>query len=240
LAVCLATEMTEWIAVTLRLHSSEWNAATTWQEAALAVETATTIGTFLLLRRAGHAVRDISRVSTQPDWLADAVNLGVRVSAVLGRHAGWGQDAVRWIDEQVFARVRRHPVIAAALLAAVCALPYVAAKIVLEGYPPALVILSFALPATGLFGFIVIVGRYLRVVAPQPGETPASLAAAVAACLGGALTFAFHDSLLAHQTAAGLNALLFGGALVTGVLYAAVNTTMRHYTDSRTTSGPPR
>jgi hypothetical protein len=240
LAVCLATEMAEWIAVTLRLHSAGWNAATTWQEAALAVETAATIGAYLLLSRATHAVRRTSRPSAQPDWLADAVNLGIRVSRGLGRHAAWGENAVRWIDEQAFARIRRHPVVVAALLAAVCGLPYVAAKIVLEGYPPALVLLSFALPTAALFAVIVIVGRYLRVVAPQPGGTPAWLAAAVAACLGGTLTFAFHDSLLAHQTAAGLNALLFGGALAAGVLYAAVNATMRHYTGSRTTPAPPR
>jgi hypothetical protein len=158
------------------------------------------------------------------------VNLGMHISAALGRHADRGQNAIHWIDDQAVARIRRYPVLAAALLAAGCGLPYVAAKIVLEGYPPALVLLSFALPTASLFAFIVIIGRYLRFVAPQPGRTPAWPAATVAACIGGSITFAFHDSLLPHQTAAGLNALLFGGALAAGALYAAVTAAMRRFT----------
>jgi hypothetical protein len=229
LGICLATELSEWVAVMLRLHRATWDATTAYQVTALALGTVSTVGICTLLARATHAVGRVSCPSSQPDWLADTVNLGLRMSHGLGRRAGLGQKAVTWIDTQAFARVRRHPVAAAALVAAVCALPYVAAKYTLEGYPPLLLLLSFALPAASLFALVVIVGRYLRIVAPAPGGPPAWLSATVAACLGGTLTFALHDSLLSHQTPASLDALLFGGAIVAGLLCITVNAVHSHF-----------
>lgn len=227
--VSTATELGEWLAVALGRRSAAWTAVTTWQVAALAVLTVATIGACLLLRHAAHAVNRIARVGAQPDWLADAVTLGLRASRALGRHRDRAQAAVRWIDVQVIARVRRHPIAAAALLAAVLALPYVAVKIVLERYPPALVLLSFALPAASLFAFVVVAGRYLRIVAPRRGGPPAWLSAAVVACTAGTLAFAFHDSLLAHQTAAGLNALLFGGGVAAGAVSFTIQMALRRF-----------
>jgi len=230
----------EWLAVALRRHSAEWTAVTAWQVAALAVLTVATIGAGLLLRHAAHAVSRIACASAQPDWLADAVSLGLRVARVLGRFGERVQTAVRWTDVQVFARVRRHPIGAAALLSAVLALPYVVAKIVFEGYPPALVLLSFALPAGSLFACVVLAGRYLRIVAPRQGRPPAWLSTAVVACTAGALVFSFHDSLLTHQTAGTLNALFFGGAVAAGVVSCTAQLALQRFRAHRASADPRR
>jgi hypothetical protein len=142
--VSMATELAEWVAVALGRHSEAWTAVTAWQLAVLAVLTVAMIGGCVLLRHAAHAVSRVARSSAQPDWLTDAVTLGMRASRVLRRQRHRSQAAVRWANVQVIARVRRHPIAAAALLAAALALPYVAIKIVLEDYPPGYVLLSFA------------------------------------------------------------------------------------------------
>jgi len=234
--VCLATELAEWVAVTLGLHRTAWTAATAWQVAALAGLTVATIAAALLLAETARGVRRLAIPSPQPDWLSDAMALALRASPLLGRHALRTQAGLRWFDARAFTWVRRRPVAVAALLSCALALPFVAAKVVLEGYPPALVLLSFALPAAGLFAFIVPVGRYLRIVEPRQAETPGWAIAAVVACAAGVTAFAFHDSLLGHQTAAGLNALLFGGALAGGVASLATQRALRRLR-SRTAAG---
>ena len=137
-----------------------------------------------------------------------------------GRNAA--ATAVRLFDREVGVRVRRQPVVAAALVACALAAPFTAAKIVLEGYPPLLVLVSFALPAAILFAFVVLVGGYLRIVTPTWKRAPRWLAVAVVACCTGPAAFAFHDSFPALQTQIGLNALLFGGALVGAAVTLAV------------------
>ena len=211
--VCVVTDLGEWIAVGLGLHRADWTASTAWQVAGLFVSTVAMLVLGLLLFRASRAVRRVASVDEQPDWLTDAVDLGLAGSGCLRHQADRARDVVRWADAHVVGQVRRHPVVAAALLAAVLALPFVTAKIVLEGYPLALVLLSFALPAAAFFALIVVLGRYLRIVAPRAQPPSLGVSAAVAGCIAGTTVFALHDSLLPqHQTAAELNALLFGGA----------------------------
>ncbi len=80
---CLVTELGEWIAVALGLHRAAWDAATFWQVVALMASTVAMVGVGLLLRSATHAVDRVARPAAQPDWLADAVTLGLRASGVL-------------------------------------------------------------------------------------------------------------------------------------------------------------
>lgn len=216
LVVSLATEVAEWVAVALGRHSAAWTAATTWQVAALAVLTVATISACVLVGRAARMVARAAAAAAQPDWLADGLVLLLRVSQMLGQHEGRARAVIRWVETQVIARVRTHPVAAAGLLAVALALPFVAAKIVLEGYPVLLVSVVFAFVTASLFVFVVVVGAYLRVVAPRGTSTPIWLSPTVAACTAGAVTFAFHDSLLAHQTVAGLSALFFGAGFAVG------------------------
>jgi hypothetical protein len=225
------TALAEWIAVALGLHRAEWTAATAWQVAALGVLSAAISACCVLLHRARRGLARCARASTQPDWLADAIVLCQREGRRLGPLQVPAQSAVRWLDRQVIARVRARPVAAAAALAIVLALPFVTAKVVLEGYPAPLVAFVFALTAAVLFAFVVIAGSYLRVVPPRNPRPSVLLCAAVAACLGGPSVFAFHDSLLAAanvpQTAGALSVLLFGGGAAAGLVSLLAQATIR-------------
>ena len=117
----------------------------------------------------------------------------------------------------------------AAGLASALALPFVLVKVLMEGYPPPLVVLSFALPAASLFAFAVLVGRFLRVVPPPEIEPTMWTRAVLAACISGPLLFAFHNTLLAHPSALTLNALLLGGALAGGTLSATTQLIARRF-----------
>lgn len=222
LGVCLVTEVAEWVAVALDRDPVSWTAVTTGQVVVLVVLTAATIGGCVLVGHAVRALAPLAPAAAQPDWLADAVALALRTTRVLGQHRRRALRVIRWTDARVITRVRTHPVAAAALLAMVLAVPFVTAKIVLEGYPTALVLLSFVFVAATLFALVVVVGAHLRVVARRPTTPPAWLISAVAACTAGALAFAFHDSLLADQTVTQLSALYFGAALAAGAASLAL------------------
>lgn len=230
LVVSLATEVAEWVAVALGRHRATWTAATTWQVAALVVLTATLFGGFVLVRRAARAVSRIATAAEQPDWFTDAIALGLRATWVLGRHRGPALTVIRWVDSQLVARIRAHSIAAAGLLAAVLALPFVAAKILLEGYPAQLVLLVFAFVTASLFVFVVVVGAYLRVLAPRRASAPAWLCTAVVACTAGTVAFAFHDSILAHQTVNELSALFLGVVAAAGAVSLAVQALWRLHT----------
>jgi hypothetical protein len=224
---CLTTEAAEWVAVGLGRHRVAWTVVTAWQVAGPAVLTTATIGVAVLLFRAARRVAGVAQVGTQPDWLADAVTLGLDVFRLPGRYRRWVETLVRWADAQVIARVRANPLSSAALLGVLLALPFVAAKLVLEGYPAALLLLVFAFATASLFTFVVIVGAYVRVVAPREGGRPAWLILTLVACTTGAAAFAFHDSLLAHQSVATVSALFFIPGLAAGSLSFATEAAFR-------------
>lgn len=237
--VTLGTELAEWVSVISRRHRNTWTAATTWQVVALAGLTFATIAACILLRRAAQNVARVATAAAQPDWLADSIVLGLRASRMLGRHAKLTQIAVRWVDMRVIARVRAHPISAAGLLAVLLAAPFIAAKIVLEGYPAPLVLLVATFVTATLFSFVVLVGAYLRVVAPSNARTPGWLSTVLTACIVGAIGFAFHDSLLQNQTVAGLSALYFGAGL-TGATVSLVGHALWRRTANRTRPGRSR
>jgi hypothetical protein len=219
--VCLMTQLGEWVALALGLHRRQWTPLTGLQIAALIAFTSASVGVGLLLATSTRRVRRVTAPAAAPDWMADLVTLGLLAAR---RLAGCGvlQRAVHAFDTQVGGRVRRHPVAAGALLACALALPFPAAKIVFEGYPPLLVLLSFTLPGAVLFAFVVLAGWSLRLVAPSRPHVPRWLPMLVVACSTGPAVFAFHDSFPAFQTQIGLNALLFGGGLVGAAATAAV------------------
>ena len=133
--------------------------------------------------------------------------------------------------------MRAHPVAAAGLVAVVLALPFVTAKVVLEGYPAPLVLLSFVFVAATLFALVVVVGAYLRVVARRQTPPPAWLFTVVVACTVGAAAFAFHDSLLAEPTVMQLSALYFGGGIAAGTASLALQRLWRRRANRLPTDG---
>ena len=224
--VCVTTEVAEWVAVLLDRHRASWSGLTSWQVAVLAVLTVATVGAWAQVRSATRTVAGAGRVAAQPDWLSDGVALGLRVAGVLGLGAQ-ARAKVCWIDAQVITPVRSHPVAAAGLLAGGLAAPFVAAKIVLEGYQAPLVLLAAAFATAALFALVVVVGAYLRIVAPRSTPTPVWLSSTVLACAAGSVAFAFHDSLLADQTGGGLSAVFFGGGFAAGTASVAAQTLWR-------------
>jgi hypothetical protein len=225
LAVCLFTEVAEWVAVALGRHRGEWNVSTTWQILLLALLTVSTVGAGVLTLRAARAVDRTTVCAPQPDWLSDLITAGLQISARLG--ATRASAVIGGVDRSVLLRVRHHPVGAACGLVALLASPYVAAKVVLEGYPLDLVFVITAFVAACMFALVIVAGSYLRVVAPRRSRPSTLLVSAVAGCVCGATLFAFHDSLLRDQTVSGLALLLFGGGFVGAVVAAALHWALR-------------
>jgi hypothetical protein len=225
LAACLFTQVAEWVAVALGRRRGEWNVSTTWQVLLLALLTVSTVGAGVLTLRAARAVDRATVCAPQPDWLSDLITAGLRLSATLG--ADRASAVIAGVDRIILPRVRHHPVGAACGLVGLLAAPYVAAKIVLEGYPLDLVFVITAFVSACLFAFVIVAGSYLPVVAPRRSRPSTVLVSAVAGCVCGATLFAFHDSLLRDQTASGLALLLFGGALVGAAATAALHRALR-------------
>ncbi len=78
LAVCLVTETAKWVAVALDRHRGTWAAVTSGQVVVLGVLTASTISSWVLVRRADRAVAGVAHPAAQPDRLADALALALR------------------------------------------------------------------------------------------------------------------------------------------------------------------
>jgi hypothetical protein len=234
LGLSFVTQLAEWIAVLQSRDGGRWTLLTTWQVVVLGAFTAATIVFGVLLERARRAVCGTAHATAQPDWLADAVVLGLREACRLGPLRALAQSAVGWANLNVISRVRAHPIAAAALVAAVLTVPEVVAKIVLERYPASLVVFVFVVSTASLFALLVVVGAYLRVVAPNRARPSVWPCAAVVACTAGTLAVAFRDPLLqsvgsgsAHATTVMLTELLLGAGVAAGVLSLAAQTAFR-------------
>jgi hypothetical protein len=95
----------------------------------------------VLLRRVARTLTRVTTAAAQPDWLADSIAARVRNALATPRPR---PGMIGWADTRVIARVRAHAVAAAGLVAVALAMPFLFAKIVLEGYPAPLVLLVFA------------------------------------------------------------------------------------------------
>jgi hypothetical protein len=126
-----------------------------------------------------------------------------------------------------------HPVGAAGVVSCALAVPFFVSKVLLEGYPPLLALLSFALPAAGLFAFIVVAGRFLRIVPPRPVSEAIWPPVLVTGCAAGPALFAFHDSLLSHPSPLAVDALLFGGGLAGALICLTLQLAHRHCRQGR-------
>ncbi|PYI64008.1 hypothetical protein CVV68_22805 [Arthrobacter livingstonensis] len=229
LLVVAATQASEWTAVALGLHRRQWNIDTVWQLAVLAALSAATVAAGTRVITATRALRARNWQGDQPDWLADAALLALRWARLLAWHPRSTYAAVRWVDTTFFSRIRTHPVGAAGVLSCALAVPFVLSKVLLEGYPPLLALLSFALPAAGLFAFITAAGRFLRIVPRRPSSVAIWPSVLVAGCAAGPVVFAFHDSLLSDPSPFAIDALLFGGGLVGALICLMVQLARRHH-----------
>ncbi len=194
-AIVLVTLASDWASVVLHAHRSTWTATTAALIGALAVITALTVAVSRELRRAGREPIRPGDTPSQPDWLADALVLGEREAARLGPWRNEALGALRWLDRQLVARIRRRPLRASAIgslaLSGVVASP----QLVEEAYAPKLAVFVLAATACGMFAFLVVAGSHLRVVG-RPNAPPGRAASAfVLACASVPLTVAFRGSL---------------------------------------------
>lgn len=209
LGACLITETAEWIAVILGRHRATWTVSTIYQIGVLGLLTAATLCASARTRRATREVSRATTITAQPDWLTDLVALGLH--AANATRSSRGTNATHWVDEHVVTRIRQHPVAAACVVAAALGSPFIAAKIVIEHYPPSLVLVASAFIYACMFALVISVGRYLRIVTAKNTELSPTMVAALAGTVSGTTLFAFHDLLLPHQTVTGLAVLLLGG-----------------------------
>ena len=231
----VATQLAEWFAVAHGTHRAQWTTVTFSQLVVLAAMTGATVLCGGLLLRARSSLIHSVRPAAQPDWLADAVDLGRREADRLGPLRPPAHALLRWVDRQVFARVRVHPIRAAAVAAVLLAMPGVAAKIFLERYPAPLVVVVLCIEVASMFTFVVVAGRLMRVIAPRGDRVPAWLSATVVACVAGIAAVAFRNPLLsavgaspARATTATLAVLLAGVGIPAGALTLLGQTTLRH------------
>jgi hypothetical protein len=204
LGVVALTLAAGWSALALGANRAAWSPVTGVQAGFLAVLTAVTVACAGRIRSASIALRpevgadDAAGAATAPDWLTDLLDVGLLAARALGPA---GRPAVRlhgWLASGVVPAVRRHPLAAAALIAAGVAAGISASQAVSEGYRAAVSLVFFCVAAAGLFAFVAAAGCYLRIVrSDQParrGSRPL-VHAVVLACAAVPAALAFRAAL---------------------------------------------
>jgi len=174
-AIVLIALAAEWASVASGAEPSGGRTgATTLLTIALLPLTAAALTVAHWLWRAGRAVGDgAAKDSAALDWLADAIALGEREAARLGRYGYLAQRVLRLIDTEVAHRIRRHRVATAALLSVTFGLAIAAAQALGEGYTARAALIVAAVASTGMFAFLIAIGSHLRLVEkPAPPARP--------------------------------------------------------------------
>jgi hypothetical protein len=199
LAVVVATLLTEWVSVATGANRSQWNGATWLQVGLLAAMTVLTGRAIVDLYRAPALSRP-ARADVQPaiDWLTDAVAVAALAGGRLGPLHRPALIAVSWTDRCVVTVVRRHPLWAAAITAALFGAGVGGLQAINEGYTALAALLTISLLGCGMFAFLVAAGSYVGLVRSSRelvGRRRQVLDAATATCLGLLAVLAFRNSL---------------------------------------------
>lgn len=199
-AVVVVTLLADWVSVAVGANEASWSAVTPWLVVALGALSLLTLAVLIGLPRAAGqlpaAVGNGSRV-VDPDWLADLLELTRRTA----RRLGWGSHAVVRAVDQADSRlarpIRRHPIAAAAVVAALFAVALAAAAAREEGIGLVLgLILTVAW--CGMFAFLVVAAAWLDLVRPASpllGWHRRLVVSVTLACVAVLLALAFRDSL---------------------------------------------
>ena len=198
-AVVLVNLLADWVSVVVGANEASWSPVTPWLVVVLGALSLLTLPVLIGLRGATRQLppaRNGSELS-EPDWLADLLELTRRTA----RRLGWGSHAAVWAVDQADRRlvdpVRRHPIATAAAAAAVFAVALAAASAREDGIGPVLgLILSVAW--CGMFGFLVVAAAWVDLVRPASplvGWHRRLVASVTLACVAVLLVLAFRDSL---------------------------------------------
>lgn len=161
LILVLVTVASAWISVALPAQRYSW---TGWTVAAFAELAVLTIGLLWAGRLLWRGFKAPIRATAGPDWLADVITLGERISSRLGALRPHALAILRWIDRRIINGLRRYPLPAAAILAVVFGIAVALSQGVQEGYSPGGYLLFFMVTAFGVFAFVTIVGQHLGLV----------------------------------------------------------------------------
>jgi hypothetical protein len=251
LILVLAMVASAWISVLLPAQRYSWTGSTMAACAELAVLTVALLWAGRLLWRAFKAP---VREAVGPDWLADVIALGERVSRRLGILRPHALAILSWIDRRIINGLRRHPVPAAAILAVVLGSAMAISQGIQEGYSSGGYLLFFMVTAFGVFAFIMIVGQHLGLVVNDHQQPTAAvhaelrkrlLHAMVAASASAPLAIAFRSVIwsalgISEQQVGwpDFNELVLGIAAVTAVLTVMVESLVHHSRHSHAASPP--
>jgi hypothetical protein len=180
LILVFVTVASAWISVAWPAQRYSWTGGTVAAFAELAILTIGLLGAGRLLWRAS---RPPIPAAAGPDWLADVITLGERVSSRLGALRPHALAAVRWLDRRVIAGLRRYPLSAAATLAAVLGIATATSQGVQEGYSPGGYLLFFMVTTLGVFAFVTIAGQQLGLVANERQPPATARNAVIRKCL---------------------------------------------------------
>ena len=198
LAAVLLTAVGEWVAVALRANLGSWNGATNVTILLLAVITAVTAAAYFQLRSATKWLPPARlRDAREPDWIADAVLVAEQLAGWLGPFRTVAVRVLRWVDTRVVGAGRRHPVMAAAMLALMFGIALAASLAREEGLAPIL-LLFIGVAASGMFACMVTAGAYVGLVHsahPSKGLRRRAIDALVVSTASVPVTLAFRDWL---------------------------------------------
>jgi hypothetical protein len=181
-AAALLTVVVDWSALALGAERGSWSSVTAWLVAWLIVVTGATLVALERDLAAWHLLgrRDDPAAWREPDITAEVLTLVDRVADSLERRGVPGASRLRAIragaDRQLERpwSPRRHPVLAAAVLALAAGIVLALAHGLTEGVPaglgPAigLVGLVAAIEAAAVFVLALVAGRYLRLFPRTP------------------------------------------------------------------------
>jgi len=191
--------LSAWVSVALGANRSQWTAATTVLIALLMLCSIAVGKVIVHVVRAPHLPSpDRVEEGQVSDWLADLVTVAQRESHWLGPLRHLGLSVLDWTERTVIAKVRRHPVGAAAVTSAAFAVTVFGWQAVREGYLLSVTSLEMGLGFCGMFAFLVLAGAYLGIVRSPTrlyGVQRRALDAGVAASIVASATLAFRDWL---------------------------------------------
>ena len=230
LILVLVTVASAWISVALPAQRYSWTGRTVAAFAELAV---LTIGLLWAGRLLWRAFKAPIRVAAGPDWLADVIMLGERITSRFGALRPRALAILRWIDRRVINGLRRYPLPAAAILAVMFGMAVALSQGVQEGYSPGGYLLFFMVTASGVFAFVTIVGQHLGLVvsdhqqpttARNAGLRKCLVHAVVVGCASAPVSIAFRSVIwstlgISEQQAGWpvFNELVLGMAVVTAI-----------------------
>jgi hypothetical protein len=187
--IALVVIAVEWASVLLRANRAAWQPTTVAVLVILGGCSAAAVWVVIGLRNG--AARVPRPATAEPDLLSDAVRLALRESVVLGPLASRARRMIVWCDRQTVARVRRHPLLAAAAVASIMGIGFAIPKIVFERYRPSLVAFVFVVSACSFFALVVVVAARLGLVAQHSAHprTATVTVTAMSAAIPAAVTF---------------------------------------------------